>query len=152
MSYNFKRVHYFRENRFNFLFVRTPKRHLRVSLSVNTANIFRFVNSNLKAQKVISFLQVFTGFIVMSCDAVEKAGKNFCKKCFLLQEGMRKSEIRDELMYLGTLSGKLSPSFSAAGFLRVNQLILSGLFSTATTYSIICIQFDLENKQKTMSE
>lgn len=117
----------------------------------NNLYSFHTLSNNL-IDKIISFLQVFTGFIVMSCDAVEKAGRNFADKCFLLQEGMKKSEIREELMYLGTLSGKLSPSFSAAGFLRVNQLILSGLFSTATTYSIICIQFDLENKQKTMNE
>lgn len=83
----------------------------------------------------------------MSCDAVEKKGRSFTTKCFLLQEGMKKSDTRDELFYLGTFSQNLNPTFSAAGFLRVNQFILSGLFSTATTYSIMCIQFDLEHRQ-----
>lgn len=90
---------------------------------------------------------MFTGVIVMSCDAVEKSGRNFTTRCYLLQEGMKKSKTRDELVHLGKFSKQLNPVFSAAGFFTVNQLILSGLFSTATTYSIICIQFDLENKQ-----
>lgn len=92
--------------------------------------------------------QMFTGVIVMSSDAVEKAGKNFTVRCYLLQEGMKKSELRDELVYLGKFSSKLNPIVSAAGFIRVNQYILLGLFSTATTYSIICIQFHFEYKQK----
>ncbi|CAG9857236.1 unnamed protein product [Phyllotreta striolata] len=84
--------------------------------------------------------------LVMSkCDRIQKHNDNFVLNCYYLQEGMPNSRIREELMHLAQYSEKLAPKFSAVGFFVVNRLIIGAMFSSITTYLIVCIQFNLSS-------
>lgn len=78
----------------------------------------------------------------MSCDRVEKNTEKFVVKCHILQTPLKRSPLKTELFNLANYAKKLKPTFSAAGFFPVNQLILARIFSMITTYAIICIQFN----------
>ncbi|CAH1108129.1 unnamed protein product [Psylliodes chrysocephalus] len=81
------------------------------------------------------------------CDKIEKNSAEFVVTCHLLQQGMPKSIVRDELLYLANYAEKISPKCSAAGFFIINRFILGALFSSVTTYLIICIQFNISESQ-----
>lgn len=85
---------------------------------------------------------MFTAVVVMSCDAVEKSAERLATTCCILQGGINDLKMREELLYLRNYVEHLKPTFSAAGFYRVNQYTLAGIFSVLLTYTIICIQFN----------
>ncbi|KAJ8976959.1 hypothetical protein NQ317_010156, partial [Molorchus minor] len=86
---------------------------------------------------------VFTVYIVISCDGVEKSCKKISTTCYLLLEGVQASSLRSELLFLGRYTTELRPDFTAGDFYKVNRSILAALFSSVTTYLIICIQFNM---------
>ncbi|XP_018567270.1 gustatory receptor 68a-like [Anoplophora glabripennis] len=86
---------------------------------------------------------VSTVVIVMSCDGVEQSGKQIGKICFLHQEPLDKSSLKEELVLFTKITKELAPTFSAAGFFTINQSVLPTLFSTVSTYLIIIIQFNM---------
>ncbi|KAJ8947057.1 hypothetical protein NQ318_019951 [Aromia moschata] len=106
---------------------------------------FVLINSDdgLRITDIINVLLyvLFTVYIAMSCDAIEKNCKKISATCYLLQEGMPLSPLRTELFLLGRYSGEVTSHFTAGGFFRVNQYLLMTLFSSVTTYLIVCIQF-----------
>ncbi|XP_050507867.1 putative gustatory receptor 28b [Diabrotica virgifera virgifera] len=81
--------------------------------------------------------------IINKCDMIEKNSAEFITTCHLLQEKVPNSNIREELLHLANYAQKISPKCTAAGFFVVNRFILGALFSSVTTYLIICIQFNM---------
>ncbi|KAJ8936753.1 hypothetical protein NQ314_012173 [Rhamnusium bicolor] len=86
---------------------------------------------------------ISTTALIMSCDGVEKSGRNITTTCYIKLGAMENSMLRDELMLMAKCTEKLTPKFSAAGFFQVNQHVLATIFSSMTTYLIIIIQFNL---------
>ncbi|KAG5889413.1 hypothetical protein JTB14_032747 [Gonioctena quinquepunctata] len=82
-----------------------------------------------------------TTCLIMACDRVEKSGDELIDACFLLQEGMDKSDIGDELSFLIQHLQALKPKFSAAGLFYVNRKVLSTLLTFTTSYVIVILQF-----------
>uniref|UniRef100_A0A6P7FWK4 Gustatory receptor 28b isoform X2 n=1 Tax=Diabrotica virgifera virgifera TaxID=50390 RepID=A0A6P7FWK4_DIAVI len=86
--------------------------------------------------------------LINKCDKIEKNTQEFVVTCHLLQENMQQSSVRDELVYLANYAEKISPKCSAAGFFNVNRFTIGTLFSTVTTYLIVCIQFNMSETKK----
>ncbi|KAJ8949795.1 hypothetical protein NQ318_000493 [Aromia moschata] len=102
----------------------------------------RYVHIN-KFQKCGPDKEIFLmTMVVMSCDNVKSSGKKIIKTCYLLQENMDASPLRDELTSLANYLKELEPTFSASGFFDIDQQLLSRLFSTITSYN------DLSNLSK----
>lgn len=73
----------------------------------------------------------------MACDGVERSGRELVTTCYIMQ-----TEKKDLLNFAKYVE-KLQPVFFAAGFYQINQRLIVGIFSIVTTYTIICIQFNL---------
>ncbi|KAJ8926357.1 hypothetical protein NQ314_021286 [Rhamnusium bicolor] len=114
---------------------------------LNAANYFLQVKLSTEAKVVniiyVSIYLAFTTSIVMSCDGIEKSGRNVTKTCYRLQRGMSRCVLRKELLALAQFTKTLNPKFTAAGFYTINQKVLAAIFSAVTTYLIIVIQFNM---------
>ncbi|XP_072397544.1 uncharacterized protein [Diabrotica undecimpunctata] len=84
---------------------------------------------------------VTTVALVMSCDSIEKSGDNVITTCHRKLINLDKSPLRNDLQVMAKYMDKLRPTFTAAGFFQINQLILATIFTSITTYLIIIIQF-----------
>uniref|UniRef100_A0A6P7G726 Gustatory receptor 98a n=1 Tax=Diabrotica virgifera virgifera TaxID=50390 RepID=A0A6P7G726_DIAVI len=84
--------------------------------------------------------------LVTACHKVESSADDFITTCYLLQDKLSNSQLRQEVFYLANYAEKLRPKFSAAGFFNVNKMILGSFFSALTSYLIICIQFTTTEK------
>lgn len=84
----------------------------------------------------------------MSCDRVEKSGRKVTTTSYQKLLDLETSALKEELSLLAESTKQLAPKISAAGFFTLNQALLVSMFSSATTYVIIIIQFNLSSDTK----
>lgn len=85
--------------------------------------------------------QIATAVIVMCSDGIELNGKEIVNTCHLYRNHKRISREK-EMTALVIYLTELTPQLSAAGFFRINQKMLSTIFSAVITYLIVIIQFN----------
>lgn len=78
--------------------------------------------------------------LIISCDNVIAEARNIVKVCQEIQEDADAAQ-REEIFNLLTLVKAKWPRYTAAGYFVVNRSSLFALFSVATTYFIILVQF-----------
>ncbi|KAJ8921558.1 hypothetical protein NQ315_010463 [Exocentrus adspersus] len=84
--------------------------------------------------------------IILHCEDVNNESRNTLTISYKLQQTVEpSSDERNELVILGDVVNLLNTKTCAAGFYCVNRSLLSRVFSTVISYSIVLIQF---NKQK----
>ncbi|CAG9834164.1 unnamed protein product [Diabrotica balteata] len=73
----------------------------------------------------------------MSCDEVEQQADELIRICtyIYIDTGDKKA------VMLADMAKELRPTFSAAGFFKVNRRILPTFFANISTYLIILLQF-----------
>lgn len=59
-----------------------------------------------------------------------------------MPEKLQDRALREQLYLLAQLSSQRCPSFSAAGFFKVDYSMLLALFGSVTSYVIVVIQFN----------
>ncbi|KAG5875032.1 hypothetical protein JTB14_008141 [Gonioctena quinquepunctata] len=83
---------------------------------------------------------IFT-FFISSCDILENRGRQITKTCYVLQRGLAKSLLRDEIHRLATYTKKQSPAISAASLLTVNRRTVNIMFTVFCNLLITALQF-----------
>lgn len=79
--------------------------------------------------------------LVRACDKLEKTGEDIVQCCYVLQENIEKSFVRDELILLVEYFKALAPKISAWEICYFNRRLFATLFSVTTSYIIIILQF-----------
>lgn len=54
--------------------------------------------------------------LLFSCDRAEKQAEQFVKNCYILQEDLLYSSVREELLTVAKYSERFKPAFSAVEF------------------------------------
>ncbi|XP_050518644.1 uncharacterized protein LOC126892869 [Diabrotica virgifera virgifera] len=86
-------------------------------------------------------------FLAMSCESVERIGKEIVNTCYQLREKEQDVEMKQQLLDLAIYTEQWKPTFSAAGFFDFNQRCLNVIFSSLINYLVIILQFDITIKQ-----
>lgn len=62
--------------------------------------------------------------------------------CRILYEEIPKSPLAEDIYALAEYTERFSPYITAAGFFRINKMLITSIISSLMTYLIVCIQFE----------
>ncbi|KAJ3647935.1 hypothetical protein Zmor_019780 [Zophobas morio] len=111
----------------------------------NFCTIF-FVTVSQRSLVKLLYKILFKGNLVMAItymDSTVKEAKKFARICCKLQDNFnRGSKEAKILVKLSLLSDDFLPTFSAAGFFKIDKNVILGLMANVATYIIVALQLD----------
>nr|UTN00873.1 gustatory receptor [Semanotus bifasciatus] len=97
----------------------------------------------IQASLSIAYVVIALISIILSCDALEKSGKEIIDTCYLHRQCAESKLLKDRLLQIVDYAEHWRPKISAAGFYDLNQSTFVALFRAIITYLVILFQLNM---------